>query len=168
MRLMQQQYEDQTATFFEAFLRKTAEKCGADFATMRAVANVDIMIPGELERTLQKKRKQPPMNYLAECNPRWTNYTDAIITMLGASRKEPTIDNMRAVIQAGISTIDKYPLPVDIDPHILRDHIFERDQILQQAGTRIICRMAKNPMGLIFAGDLKLAQQEMDSLLTKL
>jgi hypothetical protein len=75
---------------------------------------------------------------------------------------------MRAVIQAGISTVDKYPLPANVDPHILRDQIFERDQMLQQAGTRIICRMAKNPMGLIFAGNVKLAQEEMDNMLAKL
>ncbi len=108
------------------------------------------------------------MNYLAECNPRWTNYTDAIVTVMGVNRKEPTIQNMRAVIQAGISTIDKYPLPANVDPHILRDQIFEIDQLLLQNGTRIICRMAKNPMGLIFAGNIKLAQEHMDHMLAKL
>jgi len=168
MQQMQHRFENQTTAFYEAFLRKTAEKCGTDFSSLRAVANVDIMIPTELERLLQKKRKQPPMNYLAECNPRWTNYTDAIGTILGANRKEPTIQNMRAVIQAGISTVDKYPLPANVEPHMLRDQIFERDQMLQQAGTRIICRMAKNPMGLIFAGNIKLAQEEIDTMLAKL
>jgi hypothetical protein len=108
------------------------------------------------------------MNYLAECNPRWTNYTDAILVVLGANRKEPTIENMRAVIQAGISTIDKYPLPAAVDPHVLRDQIFERDQVLQQVGTRIICRMARDPMGLIFAGNIALAQQEVEQILAKL
>jgi len=167
MQRMQHRYENQTTAFFEAFLRKIAEKCRTDFSSLRAVANVDIMIPTELERMVQKKRKQPPMNYLAECNPRWTNYTDAILTVLGANRKEPTIQNMRAVIQAGISTIDKYPLPAKVDLQILRDQIFERDQILQQTGTRIICRMAKNPMGVIFAGNIKFAQQEMDNMLAR-
>jgi hypothetical protein len=161
-------YEDKTAEFFEDFLRKTAEKCGIDFSSLRAVANVDLMIPTELERLLQKRRKQRPMNYLAECNPRWTNYTDAILVVLGANRKEPTIENMRAVIQAGISTIDKYPLPATVDPHVLRDQIFERDQVLKQAGTRIICRMARDPMGLIFAGNIALAQQEMEQILAEL
>ncbi len=165
---MQNHYEDQTAAFFETFLRKVAERCGINFSSLRAVANVDIMIPTELEKTLQKKRKQRPMNYLAECNPRWTNYTDAIVTVLGVNRKEPTIQNMRAVIQAGISTIDKYPLSANVDPHILRDQIFEIDQLLLQNGTRIICRMAKNPMGLIFAGNIKLAQEHMDHMLAKL
>ncbi len=51
---MQNHYEDQTAAFFETFLRKVAERCGINFSSLRAVANVDIMIPTELEKTLQK------------------------------------------------------------------------------------------------------------------
>lgn len=162
---MQQVYEEQTAIFFETLLRETAHLCGKDFASIVGVANLDMMIPGELERRLQQRRKQPVNNYLAECNPRWTNYTDAILTVLGAMRSEPTIYNMRAAIAAGICTIDKYPLPAHVDPQHLRASIAERDAVLQREGTRIICRMATNPMGLIFAGNLALAQQEMLTLL---
>src|SRR5690242_9272662 len=157
MQRMQQEYEEQTAAFFEVLLRKTAQKCGVDFASIRGVANLDIMIPGELERHLQRQRKRPLANYLAECNPRWTNYTDAIMTVLGASRKEQTTYNMQRVIEAGISTFDKYPLPTNLDPQIVRTYIAERDDALKQDGTRVICRMAKNPMGLIFAGDVQRA-----------
>lgn len=162
---MQQAYEEQTAIFFETLLRETAHLCGEDFSSIVGVANLDIMIPGKLERRLQQQRKQPVSNYLAECNPRWTNYTDAIMTVLGATRRQPTISNMKAVIAAGIWTNDKYPLPAHINPQSLRDCIAERDMVLQREGTRIICRMAKNPMGLIFAGNLALAQREMLALL---
>jgi len=162
---LQQQYEGQTTAFFETFLRKTAQKCDINFASIRGVANIDIMIPGELEQRLQKSRKQPAENYLAECNPRWTNYTDAIMTVLGTNRKAQTVNNMKAVIQAGICTFDKYPLPDRVDPQIVRACIAERDSVLKQDGTRIICRMAKNPMGLILAGDVKQAQKEMQDIL---
>lgn len=165
MQRMQQDYEEQTAAFFETLLRRTAQKCGIDFAAIRAVANLDIMIPGDMEIRLQRARKQPAGNYLAECNPRWTNYTDAIMTVLGANRKEQTIYNMKEVIQAGICTIDKHPLPEGVSPQHVRACIAERDAVLKQDGTRIICRMAKNPMGLIFAGDLVRAQQEVDDIL---
>jgi hypothetical protein len=165
VRRMQQTYEAQTAAFFESLLRKTAHKCGIGFATIRGVANLDIMIPGELERRLQQARKQPEGNYLAECNPRWTNYTDAILTVLGANRKAQTIYNMKGVIQAGISAIDKHPLPATTDPQRVRAAIAERDAVLKEDGTRIICRMAKNPMGLIFAGDIARAQQAVDDIL---
>ncbi|MBV9691796.1 MAG: hypothetical protein JO202_19025 [Ktedonobacteraceae bacterium] len=168
LRRMQQQYEDQTAASFELFLRRTASKYGIDFACIRGVANVDILLPGELEERLQRQRKQPAMNYLAECNPRWTNYTDAIMTMLGVSRREQTISNMRAVIREGILAIDKYPLPGNVDPRNMREAVFEKDEILKQDGTRIICRMAKNPMGFIFAGNIQQAQQEVAALSTKL
>lgn len=162
---MQQQYEEQTAAFFETFLRKTAHKCGIDFATIRGLANIDIIIPGELEQRLQRSRKQPAAHYLAECNPRWTNYTDAIMAMLGASRKVQTIANMQTVIQEGICTFDKYPLPAQLDPRLVRECLAERDAALQRDGTRMICRMAKNPMGLIFAGDVRRAEEEMQAIL---
>lgn len=165
MQRMQQEHEEKTTAFFEALLRSTARKCGIDFASIRGVANLDIMIPGELERRLQRARKQPEGNYLAECNPRWTNYTDAIMTVLGANRKEQTIYHMKEVIQAGICTIDKHALPEGIDPQRVRACIAERDAVLKQDGTRIICRMAKNPMGLIFAGDVARAQQEVNETL---
>lgn len=162
---MQQAYEEQTTTFFEALLRRTAHHCGINFASIRGVANLDIMIPGELEKRLQRQRKQPESIYLAECNPRWTNYTDAIMTVLGANRKPQTISNMKAVISAGICTIDKHPLPEKVDPQSVRARIAEQDDVLKQEGTRIICRMAKNPMGLILAGDVARAQQAVNDML---
>ena len=137
------------------------------FCLYTGVANLDIMIPSELERRLQRHRKQAEGMYLAECNPRWTNYTDGIMTILGANHKEQTIYNMRAAIAAGICTIDKHPLPANVDPQELRTCIAARDAVLQQEGTRIICRMTKNPMGLIFAGDLTKAQQEVDTMITQ-
>jgi len=165
---LQQEYEAQTATYFEALLRKTAQKCGVDFASLRGIANIDIMLPGKLEEKLQKKRGQKPAHYVAECNPRWTNYTDAIMTVIGVSRKEQTISNMRTVIRNGIATIDKYHLPENVDPRVVRECIFQRDEDLKRGGTRIICRMAKKPMGFIFSGDVKKAQQEVATIVHQL
>jgi hypothetical protein len=162
---MQQVYEEQTAAFFEAFLRRTARRCDINFASIQGVANLDIMIPGELEKRLQRQRKQAESIYVAECNPRWTNYTDAIMTVLGANRKAQTIANMKAAIAAGICTLDKHPLPEKVDPQSVRACIAEQDDMLKQEGTRIICRMAKNPMGLIFAGDVARAQQTVNDIL---
>jgi hypothetical protein len=165
---LQQLYEEPTAAFFEALLRRTAERCQINFASIRGVANLDIMLPGPLEARLQQRRKAPRVNYLAECNPRWTNYTDAILAVLGVTKREPTVANMRAVIREGISTVDKYPLPEHLDPTVVREWIFERDALLQRDGTRIICRMAQKPMGLIFAGDVHLAQREFEQIVTNL
>ncbi len=164
LRQVQQQYEDQTAIFFATLLKQAARRCNSDFPSIRGIANIDIIIPGPYEKELQKRRKQEPVNYLAEGNPRWTNYTDAIMTIIGVNRKEPTVNNMRAVIQDGIFTIDKSLLPANVDPRVVREYISKIDDILKQDGTRIICRMTKNPMGLIFAGDVKRAQEEFNSV----
>ena len=161
---LQHRYEGQTLAYFEAILRRAAQKCGVDFASMRGVANIDIMLPSDLEEMLQKKRGHKQTHYVAECNPRWTNYTDAIMTIIGVNRKKQTISNMKSVIHEGIATIDKYYLPDDIDVQEVRECIFQKDEELQQSGTRIICRMAKKPMGLIFAGDINKAQQEVESI----
>ena len=165
---LQNEYEGQTPDYFEAVLRRAAQKFGVDFASIRGVANIDIMLPSELEAMLQKKRGYKPSHYVAECNPRWTNYTDAIMTVIGVNRKKQTISNMKAVIQEGIATFDKFYVPEDIDAQVVRECIFEKDEVLKQNGTRIICRMAKKPMGLIFAGDIHKAQQEIASIIHNL
>ena len=72
---------------------------------------------------------------------------------------------MKTVIQDGIATIDKFYLPENIDAQEVRECIFQKDEELKQSGTRIICRMAKKPMGLIFAGDINKAQQEVASII---
>jgi hypothetical protein len=165
---LQRDYEDQAVAFFETLLRKTAHRCGVDFASLRGVANLDLMLAGPLERQLQKKRGQKPTHYLAECNPRWTNYTDAIMTVIGVNRKEQNISNMRTVIQEGVVAIDKYHFSQSIDPRVVRECIFQRDELLKHEGTRVICRMLDNPMGLIFTGDIEKAQQEFAAIVRQL
>jgi hypothetical protein len=165
---LQQEHEERTAVFFEALLRETARRCGIDFASLRGVANIDLMLPGPLEVKLRELRGQRSSHYLAECNPRWTNYTDAILTIIGANRGEQCIKNMRAVIQRGIYTIDKYHLPANVDPRIVREFLAERDQVLSREGSRIVCRMAKHPMGLIFAGDVLRGQEEVASVVRRI
>jgi hypothetical protein len=167
-RQMQQEYEIPTAIAFEHFLRTVAIRCGIDFETVRGVANIDIMLPGPLERVLQQQRGQQNVHYLAECNPRWTNYTDAIMTILGASQRDQTIQHMQSAIAQGVLTVDKYDIPSHIPPQLVREQIFDCDTRLQACDTRIICRMSTNPMGLIFAGDVPRAQQEMDAIITRL
>ncbi|HYX50973.1 MAG TPA: hypothetical protein VE843_14595, partial [Ktedonobacteraceae bacterium] len=124
--------------------------------------------PSEMEAMLQKKRGHKPTHYVAECNPRWTNYTDAIMTIIGVNGKKQTINNMKKVIQEGIVTIDKFQLPENVDVQEVRECIFQRDEELKLSGTRIICRMAKKPMGLIFAGDINKAEQVVTNITYKL
>jgi hypothetical protein len=72
------------------------------------------------------------------------------------------------VIQEGIVAVDKYPFPAHIDPQAVRECIFQRDDLLKHEGTRVICRMLDNPMGIIFTGDIDKAQQEVAALIRQL
>ena len=160
--------EAQIAASFEALLRETAQRCGLDFASLRGVANLDLMLPGPQEYQLQQRRGRPPAIYVAECNPRWTNYTDALLTILAVKRQPPTISALQTAIHEGLATVDRYPLPPTVEPQRVRDELLRRDAAFRDAGIRIICRMAHNPMGFIFAGDVKRAQQEVAGLLAQL
>ncbi|GCF08443.1 hypothetical protein [Dictyobacter arantiisoli] len=165
---LRQEYEDQTIACFEQLLRLTARKCQVEFNSLCGLANIDIMLPGPLEEELLKQRGQKATLYIAECNPRWTNYTDAIMSILGANREIPTINTMRATIQRELQAFDKYELPATVDPRRLRDRIAEADEKLKYHGTRIICRMPKNPLGVIFAGDVAHAQRELIHIIQEL
>ncbi len=168
LRKVQKAFEDQTSELFETFLRKVALMCKVDLNKIAGVTNIDMMLPSEKEKELQRNRGQKVDFYFAECNPRWTNYTDAILTIIGVNRQKQTIRNMKKVIKDGIYTIDKYPLPRAVDPRLVRQFIFEKDKLLKKDGTRIICRMAKRPMGVILAGDIMRGEQEMENIVQSL
>ncbi|GCE31417.1 hypothetical protein KDA_69010 [Dictyobacter alpinus] len=165
---MQAEYESQTLACFEQVLKRTAQHFNIDFQSIRGVANIDIMLPSSLEEELQKRRGQQASLYIAECNPRWTNYTDAILSVIGANQQTASIQNMRNTIQQRIQAIDKYYFPPHIHQATLRERIAEKDEQLKASGTRIICRMAKHPMGIIFAGNIEQAQQELTTIIEKL
>lgn len=165
LRKAQLELEAYTVEVFEKFLRKTAAKLGIDFNQIRGIANIDIMLPSDLEKRFHEKVGKKLDVYFAECNPRWTNYTDAILTVCGVQKQVQSVATMKKIIKEGISTMDKYKLPVGADPKIIRELMFEKDQELQKSGTRLICRMAKSPMGLIFAGDVQKAEQAMAEIL---
>jgi len=165
---LQQVIEEQTVACFEVLLKEVAYRCGLDFPSLRGVANLDFMLPGPLEQELQRRRGLSPTIYLAECNPRWTNYTDALLTILAVKQQPPTVSTLRTTIQEGLATIDCYPLPPTVEPERLRDELLRRDMAFRQAGMSIICRMTQNPMGFIFAGNVKQAQQEIVRLLKQL
>lgn len=158
---LRDQYEPQTVAWFTTLLQNVARHCGFDFSTIRGLANIDIMLPSPLEVELQRRRGLQAVGYIAECNPRWTNYTDAIMSVIGANRQIPTVQQMLTTIDRGILAVDKYKIPISIDTQQLRARIADVDQTLQADGTRIICRMATHPLGVIFAGDVARAQQEL-------
>lgn len=161
---LQDEYESESGELLGKFLRAAAGHAGVDFNTIRGIANIDLILPTALEKTFQERRGIKTAFYFSECNPRWTTYTDAVMTILGLQKKPQTINNMLQVIQEGIAVIDRYKLPKNVEPRLMRELIYKKDKELQKHGTRLICRMTTNPMGIILAGDIALAQTGMKEL----
>lgn len=166
-RQLQDDYEGRTESDFTAFLKETAAKADINFGTVTGVANVDIMIPGRLEKELRRARGQNPDGYyVAESNSRWTNYTDAIMLGVGVTRRRPSITGMLEVVNEGITAIDGYkdPFHAQYDPVVVRETVFERDQLLQQDGynARVIVRVPDRPVAVVFLGDRSIAKSVLN------
>lgn len=147
---------------FGKFLRAEAKFLGIDFKTISGgVANIDIMVPGHRERYLQRLLNQHTPFLIAEANPRWTNWTDALSYCLGTKGVVRSVNNFRSAINDGVLTLDAYPFPTDTPLSRIREVIEALDNELEKEGTRILVRMIDNPTGLIITGDIKLA---LDSL----
>jgi len=166
-RLLQGEFEEKTAQDFAAFLAETSDKLGIPFDTVTGVANIDIMIPGPLENELRKKRGMKPGYYVAESNPRWTNYTDALVLSAAILGEPPTINGLTRVIKGGIATSDNYKDPYDAtyESEQVRDRLREYDQQSKQDGwgARTIMRMPGTELGVIFLGDIPTGKQILDS-----
>ncbi len=165
---IQEENEEKTAGAFSVLLSQLTKGQGIDLQTVRGIANIDIMIPGERERELQRKRGGDPHLYVAESNPRYTNMTDGVLTAVAAQRLPQTVRSMRVVTAAGIVSEDKYALPAGVDPKAVRDEIYKSDLKLKEEGTRVIARMTVAPMGVIFLGNTELARRELTNVVHKL
>ena len=162
MKEAQIKYEDQSAEAFGNFIVQTAKSLNMDVAKIRGVANVDVMVPGPLEQELRMRRGQKEGFYIAECNPRWTNFTDAVGAGLAMTGREPTFSNFSDVIKEGIYSIDKYKLHDGVHPALVREEVYEIDQKLKQEGeARILVRMTDTPLGVIFLGNRKVAKEQL-------
>lgn len=155
MRFLKQKYEDETAVAFYKLLKDIAVEEGIDLGRARGFANIDIITPGEREHDLQVKRFGREFNYLSESNPRFTNWTDALLTGVGVSHKRQSIRSMLEVISSGLMAEDKFKLPEGLDPRRVREEILKADSVLRIEGTRLIARMTTNPMGIIYMGDIE-------------
>lgn len=160
--------EDETLISFTKFLQKQSLESDVEFNAINAFINIDLIIPGKIEHELQKKRFGNAFNYISESNPRFTNWTDAVLTGVAAQGEKQTIVSMQKIIKQGIEAEDKVKLPEGVDPEAMRDEIYKKDLQLQQHGTRIIARMTQSPMGIIYMGDITTAHRELDKIIMKL
>lgn len=168
----QSQFERSTAENTFNLVRYAADKLLLPFESITGFFNVDLMIPGQVEQQLRAKMGLTSETiYFAECNPRWTNLTDAAMAVVWANRPtgKITAADISSVINNGLLTRDKYPLPATTDLSRFRGEIEKLDRKLSQEDTRIILRMPALPnAGFIFAGDTELAQTALTELISRI
>jgi len=161
--------EGGVAVATERLLRRVADQQGIDFKSIRGFANIDLMIPGAMEVELQKKRHGRPFLYTAEMNPRFTNFTDALMMMAAIEGKKQAISSIREVIGKGIQTEDKFDIPPNIEIERVRDMVYRKDGELQRRGSRLFLRMPdKGSLGMIYGGDVFVARRTLQDGITEI
>jgi hypothetical protein len=165
---IQGKYEDQTAASFGEFLVRLAKQQSIDFSLVSGFANIDIMILSQAEAVFQQKAYgKTRWVSVAECNPRLTNFTDALFTMGWVTKTPQTVAGLKSSISMGILTIDKQPVPRGYwTGERLREEIKKLDEKLQLIGARIVLRMPDHEQpGFILGGDVKLAKHKLEEML---
>jgi len=167
LREIHRREEVPTTEAFTKFIDASLQKFGHDKEKVNAVINVDYMIPGPREVEFQRRLKQKAGITIAEINPRFTNWTDALLFVAGANQESKSINTIMRTIDAGVYTQDKFHFPEGTDMSFARTRIAEIDHILKAERTRVLVRMIDEQhttMGLVFSGDIAKARKELDNL----
>ncbi|MBU0569164.1 hypothetical protein KKB40_00090 [Patescibacteria group bacterium] len=148
-----QQLQELTERSFEIYLREVALAERIDFKTITGIVNIDVLVPGSLERELLKRRgKNPSTPYSTEFNPRWTNWTDALAISARMINYPHSVAGLKQTIVHGVVAIDKQP----VNSSMLTDEIYEKviaiDTQAQKSGSRVFLRMPDKPAGIIYVG----------------
>ena len=114
---LQKEFEPAIEEDYAAFLKWLAGEQQRDFTKLRAISNIDIMLPSPLEFELQKRRGQARHVILAEFNPRLSEFSDPVVgKTLFYPQLEQTTETFREINRKGVYTYAKWPLPPHIDP----------------------------------------------------
>jgi hypothetical protein len=151
---LQSQYEDKTVEDFEKLLRFTANEVDIPFEQISALVNLDVMLPDQLEIKLREARGQGIGYYVAESNPRITNYTDGILLGVGIRGETPSVRGMQRIIEDGIVMLDKVDLR-GADPEKVGIELQKRDS--SEKRTRAILRTPTPQAGVVLLGDYERA-----------
>lgn len=166
---VQKAHEDQSAEAFAEFVRRTAKMYGISFGKVKGVINMDLMLPGSKEATLRERRGLKNGYYAAECNPRWTNYTDALLAVVGFTGRIPSIRELQTAAWNQVHTIDKKPLR-GARAEVIREVLFDRDKEAKRVGDpdRAFMRMpGEDEIGVILTGNRKKAEEKVDLAIEK-
>jgi hypothetical protein len=107
---------DKSAQDLAFYLRSAAQRRGVNFEDISAMVNIDLIIPGELEREYLKYKLRGSgvdyrdILYAPEINPRWTNWTDALALINHIDKTTHTVKDYQGTARGRhVSTIDKFP-----------------------------------------------------------
>lgn len=172
---LQKTYEEQSAEAVAEFIRRTAKICGVPLNEINGVINMDLMIPGPYEANLRENRSMKKGFYLAECNPRWTNYTDAALQVVGILGEVPSARGIQRVVWDGVHTIDKRDLE-GANTEIVRRLLYDLDERAKAKGdtNRVFLRMpgiveadGRIRAGFILTGDRIIAEKRLGLAIRK-
>lgn len=153
---LQKQFENQSAEKVVEFTREVARRLNIPFDQITGVLNMDFMLPGPYETALRARRGQEEGFLVAECNARWTNYTDAVLQVVGYKKRIPSIRDIITTVWEDVHTIDSLNLK-GADPEIVTEILFDMDG-KEQGNDHAYVRMPVSPAaGFILTGNFEKA-----------
>jgi hypothetical protein len=169
------QYYHQGRALLAGILERFLAACD-DRASIYAMLNIDLLIPGALEAELwgRANRDRAAFGYLGalancndayipriydpgrvlmtEINPRDTNWTIAIKSVMQVLGQPCTLENFAALAEGREMQIlarDHWPLPQGVSLDRARERLLKLHARLAQDGEGFIMRMPDNPAGVI-------------------
>lgn len=152
-------FEIASAEALSNHVHAVARKHGIDLKGTRGLVNVDLMIPGQLEREyLLRSGQNTRTIYVAEFNPRWTNSSDATAAVVWATSRNHTAGEYQRTVERGLLAIDKEIVPPRCTEERYQRALTINDR-LRKEGDGVILRMPGNAtIGVIYHGNVQRAR----------
>ncbi len=161
LRRYQDRHEEESAWAFAQYVYAVSEAQGIDPTSIHGIANVDIMIPGKLEQLfLARSNRNPDVVYVAECNPRWTNYSDAVSLVAWVKGFPLTVEGFKQVIQEGIVAVDKVPHSQK-SRDSLRNAVKKTSAQMGEKDGAILRMPSEKTAGIIYYGNTDVVEQRI-------
>ncbi|MBA3723489.1 MAG: hypothetical protein H0W89_01170 [Candidatus Levybacteria bacterium] len=200
LRNKRKEFEERITHGGKDFVHTIAREKGIDINTLRGWINFDAMFPGDEEQEVQKRivsamkartlssslqnklihygqLEKPSEYFLAESNPRRTNFIEATDEVLLVGNLPQTVASMREIIEHGILAEDNYNLPKGVKVADFAEAIGETyAQDVRGDGLVILRTRPPKPyipdesaiVGVIMTGDSNARRQELQVVFDRL
>ncbi len=166
-----EEFKDSIVEQYGEFLQFVADKQGISFNDIRAITNVDLMMPSPLEVEYQRLSGQKPHPLIAEFNGRLTEYTDAVIGGAHFNEEEHTPQGLINTVDGGVHTYLRYSTQ-GADTRDVRAALGEvyKDTEVRNDGlvvVRVAPELPHTDMGIIIYGNKDKGLQTLNKTITK-